>query len=96
MLWSFTDRFGVIQGTMLELAKYCELSYQQLSKVCTEFVDMGLLSKDKHRFTVKYNPNDIPWGDEYLTLRQAYIEKVGSINETKANRSRREDSSDIR
>jgi len=96
MIWSFTDRFGVVQGHMQQISIYCGMSYQQLSKICTEFVDMGLFSKNKHRFTLKYNPNEIPWGDEYIELRKAYLEKVGTINETKANRAKREDLRNVR
>lgn len=88
--WSFADHSGVIQESQQNVAEVLGMSYQQLSKIYMEFVDMGLFKKDRHRFTVLYNPNKIPWDGEYKRLREQYIHTFGGINETKSERSRRE------
>jgi len=93
---SCANRNGVIQRTQLEMAELCEMSYQQLSKVMTEFQNLGLISKDKHKFTVLYRPEDIPWGEKFNSLREQYIEKIGPINATKSERISRKDILDVR
>lgn len=95
LMHSCANRNGVIQRTQLEMAELCEMSYQQLSKVMTEFQNLGLISKDKHKFTVLYNPEDIPWGEKFDALRDRYIQRIGNINATKSERISRENLLDI-
>lgn len=64
-----------------------DMSYQQLSIIFREFVGMGMLHKDRHEFTVLHHPNKIPWDEGYRELREKYIEQIGPINATKANRT---------
>ena len=93
--YSCTDSFGVINKSQGELAELLGMSYQQFSKVFKEFTEMGMLRKDKHKFTVLYHPDKIPWGDKYMSLRAKYIEKHGAINATKSERTSREDRPDF-
>lgn len=95
LMYSCTDRNGIIQRSQQDMADLLDISYQQLSKIYKEFVEMGMLEKDKHKFILKYHPDEIPWDGAYKELRNKYIEKIGSINVTKSERSRRENSSNI-
>ena len=88
VLSSCTDSFGNLTKSQSELAELLEMSYQQISIVFREFVEMGMLKKNKHRFTVLYDPDDIPWSTDYKELRAKYIQEIGQINATKSNRSR--------
>lgn len=85
---SCTDSFGNITKSQTDMAVLLEISYQQLSKIYAEFVEMGMLKKDKHRFTVLYEPDQIPWDTDYKVLREQYIQKIGQINATKSNKPR--------
>ena len=84
---SCTDSFGNITKSQQDMADLLEMSYQQLSKVYTEFMEMGMLKKDKHRFTVLYDPEQIPWDSDYKVLRDQYIQNTGAINATKSDKS---------
>ena len=96
VLSTCTNSFGVIDKSQGDMAKLLGVSYQQLSKIYAEFTDMGMLEKNKHKFTVLYDPNDIPWGEKYDALRAKYIEENGAINATKSDRTRRKDVLDVR
>lgn len=95
VLWTLTDRRGVVQRTQQEIAELMDLSYQQLSVIMREFVEMGMMHKDKHKWTVLHNPNKIPWATGYKEMRDRYIQELGPINASKANRTRGKDVLDI-
>lgn len=84
ILYTCTDHTGVINRSQGEMAELLEISYQQLSKIYSEFVDMGMMKKDKYKFTVLYHPDQIPWGSKYDQLRATYIKQNGAINGTKS------------
>lgn len=87
VMWSCTDRFGVLQKSQGDVAKLIGIGYQQMSLIYSEFVGMGMLLKDGHKFTVVYDPNNISWGDKYVTARKKYIEKNGVIDGKKSPKS---------
>ncbi len=80
IMYSNTDRFGAIQKSQGEMADLIEVCYQQMSNIYKEFVDMGMLRKDKHKFTVLYHPDKIPWGPKFDSLRAKYSDYTRSLD----------------
>lgn len=83
VLHSCSNRFGAIDRSQQEMADLLDISYQQLSIIYKEFIEMGMLEKDKHKFMVLYDPDKIPWGEKYDALRKKHIETNGAINRSK-------------
>lgn len=67
-----TNASGIISISQGEVAKHIGVSYQQLSGIMKEFVEMGLIDKNGHKFLVVYDPDKIPW-DKFKQLRKKYI-----------------------
>ena len=60
---------GIPQG---DIARIYGISYQRLSGVMREFLDMGMIEKQGHKFVVLYDPDKIPW-DKFRDLRKNYM-----------------------
>jgi len=71
-LWNNTNNKNVVSMPQGDVAKTFGISYQRLSIVMKEFIDMGLIAKYKHEFLLRYDPDKIPW-DEFDKLRARYI-----------------------
>ena len=67
-----TDSSGIISMSQGEVAKNVGVSYQQLSEIMREFIDMGLIDKNGHKFLVVYDPDRIPW-NKFKELRRRYV-----------------------
>ena len=72
-LWNNRNQKNVVSMSQGDVAKTFGISYQRLSIVMSEFIDMGLVHKHKHEFLLRYNPNKIPWGEDFDKLRASYI-----------------------
>jgi DNA-binding transcriptional regulator GbsR (MarR family) len=71
-LWNSRDNRNIVSMSQGEVAKQFGISYQRLSIVMSEFIDMGLVQKYKHQFLLRYDPRKIPWED-FNNLRAKYI-----------------------
>jgi predicted transcriptional regulator len=71
-LYENSNASGIISLSQGEVAKRIGVSYQQLSGIMKEFVEMGLIDKNGHKFLVVYDPDKIPW-DKFKQLRRQYI-----------------------
>ena len=74
-LWEHRNNKNVVSMPQGEVAKTFGISYQRLSIVMKEFQEIGLVSKQKHEFLLRYDPDKIPWGDKFDTFRANYISK---------------------
>jgi hypothetical protein len=74
-LWDNRDQKNVVAISQGDVAKRFGISYQRLSIVMTEFQDIGLVSKYKHQFLLRYDPDKIPWGEQFDNFRASYISK---------------------
>lgn len=88
-LYNHCDQNNVIGMKQNEIAKEIGISYQRLSEVMKEFIDLGMIEKQRHKFIVLYEPDKIPW-DRFKELRKRYIE----VNPARANRPKVESSDD--
>lgn len=83
-LYSHCDQNNVIGLKQHEIAKDYGISYQRLSEVMKEFVDLGMIEKQRHKFVVLYEPDKIPW-DKFKELRKRYV----AVNPARQNQPRR-------
>jgi hypothetical protein len=74
-LWNNRDHRGVVNMPQGDVAKEFGISYQRLSIVMKEFIEMGLVRKTRHQFVPAYPPDKIPWDGAYLDLRKRYVER---------------------
>ena len=70
--YNLCDQNNVIGIPQGDIAKIYGISYQRLSGVVKEFLDMGMLEKRGHKFVVLYDPDKIPW-DKFRELRKSYM-----------------------
>ena len=78
--YQICDQNNVIGTSQGELAKNWGISYQRLSGVMKEFLDMGMIEKQGHKFVVLYDPDKIPW-DKFKELRKEYMAAQAAKNE---------------
>lgn len=71
-LYDNLDVNGIVGISQGEVAKHIGVSYQQLSGIMREFIDMGLIDKNGHKFLLVYEPDKIPWG-KFKQLRRRYV-----------------------
>lgn len=72
-LWVHTDRNGVLTETQQVLSKECNISYQALSEIFTEWQKMGRLKKFRWQFQLK-DPDALDWtSDEYKAARKLAV-----------------------
>lgn len=57
-----------------EMASVLNVSYQALSEIYTEFVALGMMLKNGHKFYLKYDPDRIPWGEKFNEFRAKFVE----------------------
>jgi hypothetical protein len=72
-LWDHTGANGAVSIPQGEVARDYGISYQHLSVIMKEFVDLGMIEKNKHQFVCLYDPNKIPWA-KFKDLRKRYVE----------------------
>jgi len=68
----YCDRYGNLTVTQRELAPVIGCSYQALSEIFSEFIEMKMIEKRHKKFRLLYDPDDIPWGPTFNKLRDAY------------------------
>jgi hypothetical protein len=71
-LYSKCDQNNVIAIKQGEIAKEWGMSYQRLSGIMKEFVDLGMVEKIRHKWVCLYDPDKIPW-DRFRALRKEYM-----------------------
>jgi hypothetical protein len=72
-LWDHRNQKNVVSLSQGEVAKEFGISYQRLSIVMREFLDMGIIVKHSHEFLLRYDPDKIPWGDKFDKFRNGYL-----------------------
>lgn len=72
-LYKNCDQNNVVGMKQQDIAREYGISYQRLSGVMREFIDLGMIDKQKHKFVVLYDPDRIPW-DRFADLRKKYME----------------------
>ena len=77
-LWNIRDQRDCVALSQGEVADRLGISYQAMSEIFSEFKDMGMLEKHKHDFLVVYDPDKIPWGPKFTTLRKKYLKQKSS------------------
>lgn len=70
--YSLCDQNNVIGIPQGDIARLYGISYQRLSGVMREFLDLGMIEKQGHKFVVLYDPDKIPW-DKFYELRKSYM-----------------------
>lgn len=76
-LYTNSDHNNVIALKQGEIAKQYGVSYQRLSGIIKEFIDLGMIEKRGHQYVVLYDPERVPW-DKFTELRQRYLAARGS------------------
>ena len=71
-LYDNCDVNGIISKKQGVIAQEFGISYQALSDTMREFIDMGLIDKNGHKFLVVYDPDKVPW-DKFKQLRKRYM-----------------------
>lgn len=72
-LWEKRDYQGVVTMSQGEIAEEFGISYQRLSIAMSEFIGMNMIHKYRHRFTLLYEPDIIPWNNGFKDLRKRYL-----------------------
>lgn len=72
-IYARTDGGNMLAISQLDLADEIDVPYQTLSLIFAEFVTIGLMDKNRSKFSVNYSPDKIPW-DKYDKLRRKYSE----------------------
>jgi len=68
----YCDRYGNLTITQRELAPHVGCSYQALSEIFSEFIELKMIEKRNKKFRLIYSPDDIPWGPTFNKLRDEY------------------------
>lgn len=71
-LHEHSDTSGIVTMKQGEVAAEFGISYQALSEVMHEFIDLGMIDKNGHKFMVVYDPDKIPW-DKFREHRRKYV-----------------------
>lgn len=85
-LWENRNNKNVVSMPQGDVAKEFGISYQRLSIVMKEFQEIGLISKSKHEFLLRYDPDKIPWGETFDKFRSGYISNKNRGKNEKSNR----------
>lgn len=72
-IYDYADRNGYLTVTQREMSNIVGMSYQAMSEVFSEFIDMGMISKSGRKFQIMYDPDEIPWDGKYKALRATYV-----------------------
>jgi|688.fasta_scaffold652820_2 hypothetical protein len=81
-LWSNRNSNNIVNIPQGDVAKHFGISYQRLSIVMKEFQEIGLISKNKHDFLLRYDPDRIPWGKKFDKFRSHYISSKNKDKES--------------
>jgi predicted transcriptional regulator len=76
-LYSKCDHNNVISMKQGDIARQYGISYQRMSGIIKEFIDLGMIEKNGHQYVVVYDPDRVPW-DKFDDLRKRYLAAQGS------------------
>jgi hypothetical protein len=69
-IWENTDENNCFVYSQGEYADILGIRFQWLSVIFNEFVQLGLLEKDKYKYSPVYPPERVPWDKFYERLDQ--------------------------